>query len=316
MDPETEARINADAIEWHIRLRDGDDADWTAFERWLALDPAHAPAYHRVEDADIALGELLPQVRFREAANDTRSAGRRSWRWPILAGALAASIALIVALTPFLARDTYEVATSAGENQIVTLAGGTRITLNGSTRVVFDRRDPRYAELAVGEALFHVRHDADNPFRLKVGDKVVEDAGTVFNVVREGGTVRVSVSEGRVVYDPAGAGVTLEPGKELTEAAGDEAIRVADVANEAVGAWQKGRLSYRGEPLSQVAGDLARSLGKRIAVSPDIAARPFHGTIALDSPGDDRIERLALALNLRVEVEGDGWVLKPLDAGR
>ena len=70
MGPEAEERMRARAIEWHIRLRDGDGATWDAFADWLAEDPAHVGAYDAIERADLAIEPLLPAVTFREAAND------------------------------------------------------------------------------------------------------------------------------------------------------------------------------------------------------------------------------------------------------
>ena len=62
MSLDTPDRVRARAIEWHIRLRDGDDATWEAFAEWIAADPRHASAYDQVEAADHALDPLLPEV--------------------------------------------------------------------------------------------------------------------------------------------------------------------------------------------------------------------------------------------------------------
>src|SRR5579864_4699189 len=70
MAPETQNTLRSRAIEWHVRLRDGDDATWDAFTDWLAQDPHHREAYDAIEAIDLAIEPLLPKLRFPETAPD------------------------------------------------------------------------------------------------------------------------------------------------------------------------------------------------------------------------------------------------------
>jgi transmembrane sensor len=315
MPAESPDSIETRAIEWHIRLRDGDDAIWEGFAEWLAEDPRHAAAYDVVEQADLALEPLLPQVTIRAAANDTEEQStlpaRSGWRWGLAGGGLAASVAAAFLLLPQAESGRYEVATRPGERQMVQLDPGTRVTLNGATRMTFDRNDPRFASLAKGEALFEVRHDSARPFRLEVGDDMVEDAGTVFNVVHEPGEVRVAVAEGKIVYNPGRNAVSLDAGQALVDRDASDGVDVTRIPAERVGAWKTGSLLYSAARLSQVAADLSRSLDVRVTVAPGIADRPFSGTIALDGSGPEQLRRLQRALDVRLEKEPDGWIMKP-----
>ncbi|WP_436812913.1 FecR family protein [Sphingomonas sp. DT-204] len=317
MGAETQDSVRERAIEWHVRLRHGDDATWEAFAEWLAEDPRHAEAYDEIERTDLAIEPLLPGVVFREAANDVdvpiAPPGRRARRWVVVGGALAASVAAAVVLVPQLASGRYDVATGPGERRTVTLGPATRIVLNGSTRMTFDRKDPRFAALTEGEALFRVRHDGAKPFRLELGEDRVEDAGTIFNVARGMGEVRVAVAEGKVVYNPGRDAVPLDAGQALVDRSGSKIVRVTRIPVEAVGSWEKGRLVYSGAPMSEVAADLGRALGVRIAVSPAIADRPFSGAIALDGSRAEQRKRLELALNVVLEAGPHGWTMKPAD---
>jgi len=320
MPPDSQDSVRARAIEWRIRLRDGDDTTWEAFADWLAEAEGHAKAYDEIEQMDLALEPLLPHVVISEAANDVGTpAGplpRRSRRWLIVGGAVAASAALAVAVFPQLASSRYEVVTRPGQRQVVELDSATTVTLNGATRMTFDRRNPRYASLATGEALFQVRHDDRNPFRLEVAGKIVEDAGTVFNVAHDAGEVRVAVAEGKVVYDTKRDAVALNPGQLLTDRDDAGVVRVTTVPSAVVGSWTTGSLVYSGAPLSQVAADLGRALGVRIAVSDAIADRPFSGSIRLDDGGPDPLRRLAPALNVRLTKTADGWTMEPVGGDR
>lgn len=314
MPRESQDSIRARAIEWHIRLRDGDDATWEAFAEWLAEDMRHAEAYDAVEAADQAIDPLLPHVVIREAANDLDEPApppaRRRWRRSLVGGTIAASVAAAVLLFSSPAPSRYDVVTAPGERQVVALDAATEVTLNGATRMTFDRKDPRFASLASGEALFRVRHDVRKPFRLEVGANIVEDAGTVFNVVHQQGEVRVAVAEGKIVYNPGTRAVSLDAGQSLVDR-GAKDVEVSDVAITAVGSWKTGALIYAGAPLSRVAEELSRALGVRIAAAPVIADRPFSGTITLDGSGVGQLRRLSPALNVAVEERPDGWIMRP-----
>lgn len=316
MASEGQDSVRARAIEWHIRLRHGDGETWEAFADWLAEDPRHAETYDEIEQADLAIEPLLPEVTFREAANDTDPPGS-PWRWWGLAGgALAASIAAAVIFIPHGQTSRYEVATGPGQHETVALDAGTRVVLNGSTRMTFDRNDPRFASLVAGEALFRVRHDGARPFGLQVGESRVEDVGTVFNVVRDEGAVRVAVAEGKILYTSAKEAIPLGAGQALFDRSSAGAVRVTQAPVGSVGGWEKGRLVYTGEPMSQVAADLGRTLGIRITASPDISDRPFSGAIAIDGSGPGQLRRLMPALDVTFEAEAGGWRMKSASAGQ
>jgi transmembrane sensor len=305
---------HARAIEWHIRLRDGDDASWDAFADWLAEDPAHADAYDLIERTDLAIEPLLPSVVIREddvAIEELPE--RRVWPRRLVAGGLAASLAILLAVTliPREGGGRYEIATRAGERRVVTLDGATQVTLNGATRMTFDRSDARFAALASGEAFFKVRHDSERPFRLEVAGKIVEDAGTAFNVVHQAGEVRVAVAEGKVIYNPGREGISLDAGQALVDRDTAIQVSVTRVPTESVGTWQTGTLTYSAAALSQVAADLERALGVKITVATQLSNRPFSGTIILDKTGTDQFRRLRLALNVDFEKTSDGWIMKP-----
>ena len=318
MPSEADASVEAQAIEWHIRLRQEDDATWDAFAAWLAEDERHASAYDRVEQDELTLDQLLPHVTFREAANDQPDEPalepvKRRWPFALVAGGLAASAAAAIAIValPIGGQDMYQVATGSGEIRVVMLDPETEVILNGATRMTFDRKNPRFASLEGGEAFFRVRHDKDHPFRLTVGSDVVEDAGTQFNVVHDAGEVRVAVREGKIVYNPSGEAIALGAGQSLVDREDRDTVSLGGVAIDAVGSWQNHSLIYSQAPLSQVAADLGRALGLRIEVVPSIAARPFSGTLTLSTRDAEHLGRFAAALDVEIERRQDGWIMKP-----
>lgn len=300
------------ALDWLIRQRDPDFADWEAFADWLAADPARAAIYQEMAAADADVADLL--ARSPEPAPVVTMPARQPSRRRFLGwagGALAAS--LVAGLSGHMLLqaqpDPYSVQTAAGERRSVTLADGSRIDLNGATRVTLDRRNARIATLDRGEALFTVVHDEKRPFLVQAGDAELLDVGTVFNVVRDDGDLSVAVAEGAVVYNPGREARRLDAGHTLRVRRGDPVITLGTADPAVMTAWRQDRLVYDGAPIGLVARDIARNLGVSIAAAPDVAARPFRGAITLDRETDRFLARLGPLLDVSVQRGEQGWVL-------
>jgi transmembrane sensor len=298
--------IEEQALAWVVRVRDRDFEDWDTFETWLATSPAHAEAYQRLAVADQDLEDILPVAPSSAPLFVPEHRVTRRWVWPAGGAALAAMlVGLVVVRMPVDKPDLYQVATRAGERRVVALDGGTAILLNGGSTLVLDRKNPRFAELKRGEALFTVTHDAAHPFAVTVGQDRLVDVGTRFDVVRTDGAMQVAVAEGAVVYNPEREKLALNQG-DMLRVSQNVAVR-SKVAPEQVGAWREGRFVYAGEPLARVAEDLSRYAGAKVAVSPDLAAQPFRGVISVADPA--KLEDLGPLFRARVERRGDGWLI-------
>lgn len=312
--------VHAEAIQWHIRLRDERAGEWEAFTDWLALDPRHSEAYDEVALGDTALRETLTDwsqstaVRTNDnAPMDPPVRSRRLWfaGGGLAAAAAAAAALLLVAPIGQPKADYYDIATAPGEHRIVTLRERDTIALNGGSVIRLDRHNPRFVSLTTGEAAFNVTHDARSPFTLSIGDDRLVDVGTRFNVVRTAVGHRVDVAEGSVLYNPDSEKIALAAGQSLTSRTGERRIVVANKPVAEIGGWQRGRLSYRSAPLTEVAADLARNLGTSIAVQPAIASRSFTGTIEIDRNEDRMFARLSQLLDVDARRGARGWTLGP-----
>lgn len=297
-----------EAIGWTVRLRDASADDWRAFTEWLEADPGHLSAYDEVQRTDAALGQLSPRLRVVAAGPPSVQAPVRSRRGWLVGGGLAAAVAGVITTVVVQAPAAYALETRPGETRSVQLADGSRIDLNGGSRLVLDRKNERMATLEKGEALFTVVHDEDRPFEVRVGDDVLQDIGTVFAVLHEAGATEVAVSEGAVMYNPKGEAVRIDPGRKLTDAGGEQVV-LAQVEPDAVGAWRDRRLSYSGAPLSRVAADLRRNLGVPVDVDAGLAERRFTGLVQLDERPELVFERLSALLGVRAVRSGGGWTL-------
>ncbi|MFN7000190.1 MAG: FecR family protein [Elioraea tepidiphila] len=308
--------MDDEAIGWVIRLREAGDADWAAFTEWLEADPAHAAAYDEAALADADAATLLPAEPATPARPvlPARSAPARPGRRAFLGWGVAASLALVAGLSVVtLGGDGgYTVATGAGERREIALDDGSRILLNGASRVALDEDRPRFARLEEGEAMFHIVHDETRPFEVAAGDALLRDLGTAFNVVREGERLHVAVAEGEVVYNPGREARHLQPGMALTRSA-NGSLRVGEIDAAAVGGWRDGRLVYSGAPLAEVAADLSRNLGVAVRVAPAAGQRPFSGVIMLDGGAETVVARAAALLGLTARRDGKGWLLAMRD---
>jgi len=313
------------AAAWHVRLgsdRAG-DADWLDFEAWLARDPVHLRAYEAVEqlwsDLD-ALGVLAaasqapsPPPASNVAPRVPRAA-RAARRQPAWLGALAAGLLAMVViggtfggLSLWAGRprtETFD--TALGERRTVALADGTHITLNGGSHLTATLgRGERRVVMASAEAAFDVARDPDRPFLIEASDREIRVVGTEFNVLHQGGAMKVTVRRGVVEVRPKGAHdaaplARLTKGQSLTHRVGQASDAVGAADPDAALAWTTGRLVFQGERLSEVATTLARYGGRPIEVAPD--ARDLRVTASLNIGSQDEMLR-SLSDFLPVQVE-------------
>jgi transmembrane sensor len=304
--PETEAR----AIDWLVRQRDPDFADWDAFADWLAEDPGHAGAYDAVASLDADLDALPPVSALRPAWTPEappRRTSRRAW----FGGAIAAGLVAVVGLSSFnLSGGANRIETAAGEHRTITLADGSKIEVNGASVLALDDDRPRFARLESGEAMFHVVHRDDAPFVVEAGEAQIVDLGTAFNVVRRSAGTSVAVSEGVVAYNPGRQNVRVAAGQGLDAADGDhDAPKVHDVDVANVGGWRTGLLVYNGTPLTDVADDLRRTAGMDVRIAPEASDLSFRGALIIAEDRGRTVADLAALSGTRAERRGNGWVL-------
>ncbi|WP_240791782.1 MULTISPECIES: FecR family protein [Pseudomonas] len=258
--PEPLCDLSDDALDWQVTLHSGNAsvADQARYRRWCQLSPQHAEAAREAE-------ALWQDIGHTASAASTPPPLRR--RWARLAG-IAASLMLLMAgyggwqQAPFWRSDYH---TGVGERQRITLADGSRVTLNSASAlsVAFTGAE-RKVLLRAGEALFEMADDP-RPFVVEAGAAPVTAEGAVFSVRREAGGNQVVLAQGRAEVD----GQTLQP-------APDARTRTA---------WQRGKLIFNGKPLGQVLAELERYQRGRIVI-PDhqLAALEVSGVFDLDDP--------------------------------
>jgi transmembrane sensor len=146
--------------------------------------------------------------------------------------------------------------TGRGEQRVIVLADGSRMSLDAMTRVkVLYRHDERRITLLSGRANFDVARDLARPMNVFAGPRTVTALGTVFTVEREPHDVVVTLVEGRVAVtsgNPARALIEMQPRQQLR--IDDEgAITMRTGLDPVLAlAWREGKLIFDNELLANV----------------------------------------------------------------
>ena len=175
-----------------------------------------------------------------------------------------------------------ELITAENDKLQVVLFDGTRVWLNGGSRLKFPSRfavDCREVELA-GEAYFEVTKDSLRPFLVHTSSAKVEVLGTCFNVSAQ--TEKECVTtlvEGRVrMQDAEEHKVVLAPGQQAV-LDGNGGWKVEEVDVRYFTAWRDGQFAFKDARLETVLEKLARYYGVQFKFENDKIATLTYTTI-------------------------------------
>ena len=268
----------AEAAVWIVRLHGPDrTADLEAgFRAWLEADPENGRQFERVTETWDAGATPVPGVpRVGQWQSAVPNTPAQNWL-------LAAALAIVVigagfwGANYFWLNPTY--ATGIGEQRIVRLSDGTRITLNSDSRVAVSYRGvERRVRIDRGEAYFDVAKDPTRPFLVRAGEHQVKALGTAFVVRYDAQRIAVTLVEGKVSVSslPAasesaerpGAGprtpvavveeTVLAPGQRLVFAK-SEAPKLDEPRIDAVTAWRRGEVMLDKTALAEAIAEMNR----------------------------------------------------------
>jgi len=304
------------AAAWRARLDNGDagEADWLAYEQWLAASPEHRAATDAIDigivDAQLHREAVAPTI-VETRSNVVSFAPKWTSRpavWASATAAIAACALLAVWAWPTPPRH-FAYAASLTRDQQFQLPDGSTLHLNRGASVKVSYGRERRIELERGEAAFSVRHDPSHPFEVAIGQTQIRDIGTEFNVARNPASVVVTVRSGEIeVATPSRTPERLRAG--LGARISATGIEVAPASVDAAFAWQSGQLVYQRSHLSAVVEDLNRYSATPIVLDPSVASDlHFDGTLTIDTP-EAMLARLQSFLPIRAKREGDRIVVR------
>jgi transmembrane sensor len=139
------------------------------------------------------------------------------------------------------------------------------------------------------------------PFKVKVGNREIEDLGTHFNVnayVEKGGDVKTTLLEGSVRVGT----VVLKPGEQASVNDKGQVNVLPDADLDQAVAWKNGMFQFDHADLKSVMEELSRWYNVDVRFEGNAASRHFGGKISRFSDISDVLKILELSkVHFRVE---------------
>jgi len=349
-------RILEEAAGHYLSLQDDSmsGAELKAWQAWFMRSKEHQLAFRRLEALwgvldGVSEADLAAMVGGHDAKPEAAGAGSvislvaptpkgkaktlqtPQWFVGIAASFAAVLLAGYMVLAPEAvpgkptATPYY---TEAGEQRVVRLADGSIVELGADSGVsVAYSRSERTLKLLRGEAVFTVAKNPKRPFVVHAGNGSVTALGTVFNVQRTLGTVRVRVLEGTVAVRPkteeqlendgsvkasdaSGKSVALVTAGSQTSYTGAgmlSAVETADFRTDL--AWRTGVLTLVNQELSEVIREVNRYVQNEVAIGDNaVGDFRFTGTVYPDKI-DEWLEGLEQGYPLKVVRVGGRTIL-------
>lgn len=310
---------DSEAGHWFARMHASDaDQDRAAFDAWRA-DPENAAAYAGFEEDWLLTGGIAPEDIATHGEERPASAPDRA-RWA-LAAALILALSIGFAWVLLGNRDAAPIVAGNESGEII-LEDGTRVVLmDGATLKPDFATAERRVLLTGGRARFTVAHDATRPFRVEAAGSETTALGTIFEVDLTGARPVIHLVQGSVEVRAKArplAPLRLRPGQRA-ELEGDtprliEGAPAPDtptLTSPVSRPSPASQLVADGLPLGGVIDRANRVNASKIRLAdPLLASRLVSGRFNIDD-ADSLARKLAVALNLRVEIRPDGFVLTP-----
>ena len=258
-------------LAW-LLLEDGKDQvleeivnQWNVFETTQALD-TH---------------QLWQKTRSRIDALHTR-ATRVMWpkviRYSI---EIAATIILAFGLAIFIKDEAnersandqtvleqVEIYNPKGIRTTITLPDSSRVTLNGDSRICYNRPfiDGIRAVTLEGEAFFEVKNSTSHPFTVYANTAKITALGTSFNVRSYTGEkhVETTLIEGSLKVDIGEKEKLLLPGRQISIDKTSHKSNISTVNTQNVIAWMEGKLYFHSLSFKEIAAILERTFNVNI----------------------------------------------------
>jgi len=353
IDNRIDKQILEEAASYYLGLQDDSmsGAELKAWQAWFMRSKDHQLAFRRLEtlwgamenisydELKIASGDHTNNAGDLEAAeagcaaensggsvlslmapaanNEPQNTYGPRWFAGIAASIAAIFIAGYMTLAPTsgpggsVATPYY---TAAGEQRLVRLADGSIVELGPDSGIsVTYSTGERALELLRGQAVFTVAKNPNRPFIVRAGSGSVTAIGTVFNVRRDEGDVRVRVLEGTVAVRPQAEEAGLVEGEAPASAVAlvtagsqtfysDEGAMRAVVAADVYAdlAWRTGVLTLVNRELSDVIQEVNRFVQNEVAIGDSaIGDFRFTGTVYPDKI-DEWLEGLTQGYPVKV----------------
>ena len=199
--------------------------------------------------------------------------------------------------------------TPVGGEYHFTLADGTMVWLNSSSRLTFPTRftgDAREV-LVEGEVYFGVQHDESKPFIVRVNDVSVRVLGTEFciSAYPENEGVMTTLVRGAVQVTSGNNQVVLKPGYQAVVDQYSGAISQRAVELSLYTSWVRGIFEYENMELNDIMVQLARWYDVQFTFSAsECKERRFTGVIRKYEDLNDVLDMIEKTTNVKFIING------------
>lgn len=305
--------VREQAAAWFARINDGpaDDRVRAQLQYWLDADPRHREEYELLGRLWLA-ADRIPRERLQALCEPApvRQLPRRRF----LQQALAASVGVAALGLGWRGwqyqreHHQQDLQTALGERRQVELPDGSRLELNGGTRLgVRFSAGQRQVVLEAGEVMFNVAHDSTRPFVVETAQGTVTVTGTRFDVRLDPGQTRVAVEQGAVrVQGASGSLAQLTAGLGSHIGAQGQVAQPYPVNAAALTAWRQGKLVFDDATLAEVVAEVSRYRARPLRVAPGkVAGLRLSSTFNIDDT-DALLRALPSILPVAIKAHPDG----------
>ncbi|CAI8725152.1 FecR domain-containing protein [Pseudomonas sp. IT-P291] len=315
-EPHLDHQALEEAADWLIRMSESElsDTERAEWECWKVSTPERSRAWSRAQLLQTKLGGLPPSLAM--SALDRPSSSERR--------AALGKLAMILAILPAgwgswkLAESqqwTADYHTAVGQQRELTLADGSKITLNTNTAidVLFDANQ-RLIHLREGEILVKTAPDISpmaRPFLVSTRQGRMQALGTRFTVRELQPRTHLAVLEGAVKVELAENCESTPPIVNAGQrtAFSSHTFGQLSVADRYVGAWTQGMLMADKMRLADFVAELARYRRGFVRLDPALADLRISGAYPI-SDSQRTLNMLAQTYPILVSGHLNGyWVM-------
>lgn len=210
------------------------------------------------------------------------------------------------------------VSTPAGRIFRLLLPDGTLVWLNASSSITFPTtfRDKDRQVSFTGEAYFEVAHHSAQRFRITVGNQIVEDIGTQFNInaYNDEPAIATTLLEGAVnvstLNSPAAQSVHLHPGEQAVLQSTGKIKVNSDIDINEIMAWKEGIFQFNRADIKTIMRQAARWYNIEVQYEGEINAT-FSGGISRNVNASQLFHILESTDKVIFEISGNKVFVKP-----
>ena len=202
------------------------------------------------------------------------------------------------------------VTTDKGRQWRLTLPDGSKVWLNAQSSIHYPLNftdKERVVEIA-GEVFFEVVHNSKKPFKVKVGNKVIADIGTSFNInaYADESDMKTTLIEGSLSISNTRTNIPptiLEPGQQaVVNSTGFIRVNQHQDLDEVM-AWKNGMFNFNETNIENIMRQIGRWYDLDIEYSGKITTETFSGMVSRNKSLNQVLKVLEQA-SIKFKIEG------------